>query len=240
MEYKDIFINNSQTTIEKPEQRKLSFSRNDLDNILNNDYQPQKLINLFKKNFQTEYDADAGTWEGYSIEEHTLMVLNQFEKYFSQKLLPNNIDKNFFRVLLTLHDIGKPKAIMKGNKDLQHQYSTQIITNVLTQLQFNQDQIKLAQALISTDALGIYIDHNTYNESLNNIKQLSLYSNQNPTDFFELLTILYQVDASSYTKDSGGKKSLDHLFEFKPKEHTIRFSSKVNQHVEKLRQNITN
>src|SRR3989344_8801894 len=75
-------------------EQKLSFARKDLDNVLNQkSFQPENLVGIFEKDFGADYEADAGVWEGYSIKEHTLMVMNQYEKYFGDKPLPANMDR---------------------------------------------------------------------------------------------------------------------------------------------------
>ena len=94
---------------------KLSFSRVELDRVLEgSDYAPEKLVALFERDFAKEFASDAGVWQGYSVKQHTLMVMGQFEKYYGNITLPANIDKNFFRVILALHDIGVPAAIREG------------------------------------------------------------------------------------------------------------------------------
>ena len=55
-------------------------------------------------------------------------------------------------------------------------------------------------------------------------------------DFFKLLSILYKVDAGSYTEDAGGKRSLDELFSFHPKEGTMSFSPEFHERFKKLEQ----
>ena len=50
------------------------------------DYTPEKLIDLFKEDDRVAtLLAQPAVREGYSIEEHTLMVLRQFEKYSRTK-----------------------------------------------------------------------------------------------------------------------------------------------------------
>lgn len=105
-------------------EKKLSFGRKDLDTVLNqNPFKPEDLVGLFTKDWGLDYEADAGVWEGYTIRQHTLMVMGQFEKYFSHSSLPANMDRNLFRATLALHDIGKPEAIRMGGKHLQHEYT---------------------------------------------------------------------------------------------------------------------
>ena len=76
------------------------------------------LVGFFEKRHPHIYSGDVGVWEGYTLKEHTLMVLNQYEKYFGDKKLPGNLDHRVMRVALALHDIGKPEAVKIGSKQL--------------------------------------------------------------------------------------------------------------------------
>ena len=217
----------------------LHFDRKELDRILQpENYSPTALVELFEKSFSHEYASGVGVWEGYTLKDHTLMVLRQFEKYFSNKGIPVRINKNFFRVVLALHDIGKPKAISKGDKKKQYQYTKEIIMSVLQALDFKDKEINTAAALVSGDPIGEFIKHGTLGESRKEIKKCARLAGQNVEQFFKLLEIYYKVDAGSYTKDAGGLKSLDHLFLFSPKKGTMDFSSGVKKKVGVLKKEI--
>jgi hypothetical protein len=122
------------------------------------------------------------------------------------------------------------------DKNLQHKYTVQIVDDVLSQLEYSENEIKLVRSLISTDALGDYIRYGDLEKNTQRIKGLAFYTGKNPMDFLELLTIFYKVDAGSYTKDAGGKESLDYLFEFNKENHKVDFSHKIKNTVEKLQQ----
>jgi len=95
-------------------QNKLSFSGTELDKVLeSSEYTPKSLITLFEKDLGRIFNADSGVREKYSVKRHTLMVIGQFEKYFTNQELPAGMSKNFFRTFLALHDIGKSEAIKK-------------------------------------------------------------------------------------------------------------------------------
>jgi len=57
-------------------------------------------------------------------------------------------------------------------------------------------------------------------------------------DFFDLLQILYMVDAGSYTKDAGGIKSLDFLFVFDNRRGKMIFSPETSYKINKLRKSL--
>ena len=131
--------------------KKLSVSRTELDEVLGTpDYAPKSLISLFERDLSKEFNADSGVREQYSIKRHTLMVMSQFEKYFSRNDLPAGVSSNFFRVFLALHDIGKSEAINKtGDKRNQHRYTISVMSAVFSQLEFSDRETKIALALVS-------------------------------------------------------------------------------------------
>ncbi|MFV1917254.1 MAG: hypothetical protein ACC618_02125 [Patescibacteria group bacterium] len=217
----------------------LPFKRKELDRVLRpKSYTPETLVDLFESIFSKEYASDVGVWEGYSLKEHTLMVLGQFEKYFFTKRLPAGVDRNFFRVVLALHDIGKPRAVSKGNTKRQHEYTKPIIKSVLKDLNYKDEDINTALALVSTDSIGEFIKHGTLDESTKGISEGARLAKMRVGEFFGLLTIFFKVDAGSYTENAGGLKSLDHLFVFNPEKGTIDFSPEVERKVKKLREEV--
>lgn len=145
----------------------LSFGREELNGVLEcPHYAPKDLVALFQKDFRKEFAADICVSQKYTLKEHTLMVMGQFGKYFSNKKLPAGIDTNFFRVILVLHDIGVPAAIKEGvkhgqscrkAKQQQHKYTIGIMGPVLSELGFSTRDMNIALALISEDRIGKYI-----------------------------------------------------------------------------------
>ena len=216
----------------------LSFSRTELDKVLESpDYTPEALVALFKRDFSSTYSKDKGVREKYTLEKHALMVMQQYEKYFSQRELPAGITNSFFRVFLVLHDIGVPESIKKtGDKHYQHRYTVEIMRAVLSQLEFSDREIKIAVALVSEDVIGGYVRGRYGGKGatgkLTNMADdagLPFY------DFLKLLLIFYQVDAGSYTEDAGGLKSLDHLFAFDKRKRQMDFSINVAAKIDQLK-----
>ena len=147
--------------------QKLSFDRGELEGVLNElDYTPEKLVALFEKDFKREFSSNAGVWEKYTIKQHTLMVLKQFDKYFNSIQLPLGIPHKFFRVMLVLHDIGKPEAIVRGGKQLQYEYTKRLMIPILSELKYTDQEINIATALVSADPIGSYLaKHNSAQKS---------------------------------------------------------------------------
>jgi len=219
-------------------QSRLSFSREELNKVLDSpDYRPKALTSLFEKDFDKELNADSGVREKYSIKRHSLMVMGQFEKYFSKSELPAGMNRSFFRTFLALHDIGKADAIKKtGNKHNQHRYTVAIMGSVLSQLDFSEQEVRIALALVSEDAIGGYIrGHCSGKEATEELEKMADDVGLPFYDFLKLILIFYQVDAGSYTEDAGGLKSLDHLFVFDTGKGRMDFSVNVAAKVDQLK-----
>lgn len=213
------------------------FSRGILDRIITQPTVESKdILDFFKQKYATEYASGAGVWEGYTIEQHTIMVMTQYDKYFSKVVLPLAINHNFFKVVLALHDIGKPEAIRLGGKHLQHLYTSGLISQTLPELGFNQRETDIAVALVSDDCIGNCVKGGDLEQSAQRIRTLAKERDLSPKELFELMLILYKVDAGSYTEDAGGLYSLDSLFVFDSKNGKMDLSSEPLKKIDKLRQ----
>ncbi len=202
-------------------------------------FSPEKLLQFLAADFGGIYAADAGVWEGYTIGQHTLMVLRQFERYFGTQVLPGNCDINMLRLILALHDTGKREAIACGDKNQQHLHTVQIIEEFFDALDFPEASKKLAVALIEEDALGKYIrGRQDVFQTAALIEQSAAKGGMVVRDFLELLTIFYRVDAGSYTEDAGGLKSLDHLFVFDHQKPALAFAPEIADKMEILREHM--
>lgn len=217
------------------------FSKEKLEEILNTkNYKPEDLINFLKIKYKDIYESDAGVWEGYSIEEHTLMAMNQFEKYYSDKELPIGIERNFFRFMLSIHDIGKPEAIKTGDIKKQHEFTIkEAQVGKLSGLwsHYSKDN-KLFKSLVGQDYLGTYIKGGDIDSTFVKILEASRKTDLSPSDFLKALEIYYKVDAGSYTEDAGGKKSLDRLFNFDQEKKELSFSKEVEDKFSLLKNKI--
>ncbi len=175
-------------------------------------FSPQGLINCLKQtnNLDSIYQKQV---RHYKLEHHTLLVMNQFEKYFSCMDLP--ISKNLFRLMLALHDIGKPQAFIEGNIKNQYKYTVNIINELRGILPFREDEIDLLVVLVSSDVLGMYLQYQINKDNaFNQIVLLAAKTNLTSLMFFELLTVYYQCDIAAYTKEAGGLAYLEHLFSY--------------------------
>lgn len=219
-------------------------AREEIDNILQSpDYIPQNLIEFLKRDLKKEFMADAAVWEGYTIEEHTTMALNQFEKYFSHSSLPGEFSVDTFRMILALHDIGVSAAVIEGTKrglDKREakkvgapKYTAEFMESVMGRLSYDRKEINVAKALVSDNPIGNYLVSGNF--QIASIKRMANESGMKMIDFFELLLIFYMVDAGSYTEDAGGQKALDYLFIFDTYQQKMTFSRDTLIKINKLR-----
>lgn len=182
------------------------------------EFNPEELVSNIKRDFNLtqEYSSPVGVWEGYTLEQHTLMVMRQFERYFSQNMDFSLIGKNEFRTLLALHDLGKVRAIMQGlDKSKQHEFNQNILPGIFRMMGVEKN-IYLMTAIASQDWIGSYIQGKiTLEDAISKIQKVSRDQYVDLHQLFNVLKIYYLSDASSYTVDAGGKRSLDNLFEFK-------------------------
>jgi len=217
-------------------QLELQFQVSELEEVFEDEnFSPEKLVTLLEKQFPNIYEQGTDVWEGYTLEQHTLMVMKQFEKYFSDKILPANIDKDNFRLILALHDIGKPEAIAKGGKHLQHEYTQQYVQKLFDKLEIDKNHTNSAVVLTSEDSMGRYISNKTNAlDTKTTIEDMAVKAGIPAEDFFELLCTYYKADAGSYTENAEGFKSLDSLFEFDEENRKLNFSSRIQDKIDQL------
>lgn len=191
--------------------------------ILSEVFAPGDLIEALKDHpeLKKAYEMDSGV-RGLTLEIHTLMVLSEFEKYFKHVRLPAGVTHAFFRLMLALHDIGKPAAHADGDKTKQHIYTQRILVQVAQDLPLNPRNVSLLMAFLSGDPIGYYLKGKTPVEmATRHIAGMAARSHLKLHDFFDLFTIYYQVDAGSYTQDAGFYKALEILFQYKYKHEKL-------------------
>jgi len=185
-----------------------------------------ELVAVMAAMFPWEYGADKGVREGYTLQQHTLMVLGQYDTYFGWKDLPQGTDRGLFRLLLALHDIGTPHAIYEtGDKRNQHRYTVEMMQRVLEVVGYAQLDVALALAIVSGDPIGRYLKgRETASATCEELVRLVGPTGRGPAEFLDILLTYYQVDAGAYTTDADGIRALDFLFDFDRKNGVMRFS----------------
>ncbi len=207
--------------------------------ILNSqEFNPKELLEALKKSPFIDYlfNSSTGVGEGYTLEEHTIMVMNQYEKYFSGRWKSPILSQEGFRLLLSLHDLGKPLALkVKGNTSEQHEYTMKLIPKILETLNVNVKEAEIIAGIINQDFLGDYVKGIESIELTGRRINIRAKELGVPiTQFFELLKMYFICDAGSYTLDAGGQAALDNLFIFDKQNSNVRFSQNTNSEIERL------
>ncbi|MDO8519515.1 MAG: alpha/beta fold hydrolase [Deltaproteobacteria bacterium] len=120
-------------------------------------FSPRRLIDLLMQDPELKdlWPVVVVPQERFTLEEHTLLVLKQFERYFSRAEFPPPMDRGFFRLLLALHDIGKPKAVLEGDSHRHHAYTAEIIARTLPRMGYG-DHVQIALAMVESD-FGLFV-----------------------------------------------------------------------------------
>jgi len=180
----------------------------------------------------------------YVIKDHTINVYNQFEKYFFDGFSKEN--KEEFILFLLLHDIGKSISYNNGNRQNQYIDSYNEVSKYGKELDISEDSMLLYKALLNSSYLGKYMENKFPLEGIYAlIKEQSEYAKLELGDFFYLLSVYYQCDIASYTKDAGGYPYLEHLFVYKngqkvynEKDKLLEFSSVFQERYNELNKKI--
>ena len=102
-------------------------------------------------------------------------------------------------------------------------------------MNFTQQEITLVESLIDGDLLGSFVQGKDITATAKEIIQKANLSGVSPDDFLNFLTVYYISDASSYTEDAGGKKSLDDLFVFDKENAKISLKPELETKIQDLR-----
>jgi len=208
-------------------------------------YSPINLLTLLKS-FPTLSQAYQKKVRHYTLEMHTLLVMSEFEKYFGNVNLP--ISRNLFRLMLALHDVGKPQAVEHGEKNKQYEYTITIINELKESLPFRNFEIDILISLVSDDPIGLYLQNAiNLHAAKSKIIELSNKGNISLSKFFHLLSVYYQCDTGSYTSDAGGLPFLEHLFVydngrkvFDNATNLVKFSPSVEKMFNELKNSLLN
>jgi hypothetical protein len=155
------------------------------------------------------YSRVVGKEEKFTLKRHTSTVISQYMNYFFIRNLPIVVPKDFFLLLLALHDLGKPLAIDQGDRNLQHTFTCRLINNIKEHLPFDVQNIL---ALINGDPLGRYFIGVELRKAIIEIRDMVKKSSLSLKDFFHLLIIFYQVDAGSYAIEEGENSVFSAIF----------------------------
>lgn len=173
-------------------------------------------------------ESSAQVWEGYTVEEHSIMVISMFETFWARNY--SSADKVFWRLFLLLHDIGKQVAVEKyGTKDRQHETTWPIMMEVLIAAQCDAVQLRRAQGLLDQDTLGNYFkDRITLEQAVQEVKKVAEIIDLSLLEALEMIKVFFTCDAGGYTQFAGGCYSLDYLFDVDLTNKKIEFADSLS------------
>ncbi|MGZ3805852.1 MAG: hypothetical protein ACXVB4_16660 [Pseudobdellovibrionaceae bacterium] len=135
-----------------------------------------------------------------TLEDHTRSVFIQFliESHYK------HLSKDFLRILpltIALHDIGKPFAIAKGERDEQHLFTLPLVRSFLKEKGWEESDIQRSLALIRFTGFGELLKGEK--SALDVAKEIIKISSElkvEAWDFYLAKRAFYLSDAGSYTQ----------------------------------------
>lgn len=146
------------------------------------------------------YSLPVGGPDGLSLEQHTLAVISNYQEYFvgTQKLFATEKE---YLLCLALHDVGKPSAVVAGDRHLQHGKTLEILGRLREVLSVSDDTLHRMKVLINADPIGKYLNPSSglsINEAIAEIRAMHHDLALPENDFFRTLIGYYQCDAAGY------------------------------------------
>ncbi len=182
-------------------------------NLINGDLyaQPHDIVEAAKRTpgYKDIFEASAGVWEGFSVQQHTETALQVFEDNYADKLPAKMLP--MMRLALVTHDIGKGVAIThEGSKQNQRAYNARYAQDFLLK---NGVDFKICELVLSMigDGLDQAADC-VIRRKPNSSKAFHYYcrqtigsflerqpDNAEITGFAQMMLALQTCDSASYT-----------------------------------------
>ena len=205
-------------------------------------------LKQYFKEMSFNYPSFSTDEERITIGEHALRVLRLFDKYrvFNGAAFPVTlIDRDKFRIVLALHDIGMSLVANRGEMKLKYEAAGQSIHWLIQQkefqekYEFNAQEEKIAEALVSNEPLWGYLnrrfDEVTCAEQIMEMADRAGIEIDDAgfVHFFQLVMIYFLCDAGSYSTLAGGDRRYDFL-SFDDAGGEIRLSGAEKERTDKL------
>ncbi len=173
---------------------------------------PHQLLDTAKQigEFKKIYESDAGNWERFTLEEHTETVLRNFDENFAdiipvEYLVP-------LRLAILVHDLGKPLAVSRGEKQNQKSYNAFYAKDFLRSIGIDSRMQELISAII-TDGADLAFKLQTQPQNENTRLAMEIYaedvlkrylgtnmiSSSQVQAFSQMCKILQLCDGGAYT-----------------------------------------
>ena len=218
------------------------------------DYNYRMVIACLKEitEYRDSYESKNSSKRNYTLEEHTEMVCNMFEKWFANSYDYSDFDISSFRIMLCVHDIGKPISLIKNDKYNQYKYTNEMIKRHERIFPLSNREFMNLLSIISDDPIGLYIRGKISTATaLDKIKRMNAMSEMDMVSFWDLILLYYQVDAGAYTSlgyigpasgfiekpklEKTFKKDNHGLFVYSLDKKRFQFSDEIEIRIEELR-----
>lgn len=159
----------------------------------------QVLIEVIRVLSGNDYSKSVGVSEGYYFGEHMLYVFRQFEVYGKKMFedLKTGLPLWFMRLIIVLHDIGKPSAIEATNDTKrQHEFTLDKVRQICVLFNVQSEITNILLSLFKKDYLGDLLKSNqSVLEVSENVKKAAKEAGLDVKTFYSLLKVSYFQDA---------------------------------------------
>jgi len=180
---------------------------------------PEEYLNSLCENpsLKELFDRSAQVSEGYTVKEHTQLVLQVAldNRSVIEPRIQNIMPWDDFILFLALHDIGKGKVSEQEDvgfsnhitfKARELENTRQILAEILPILGKKEEDAALFCVFLEHDLIGEYLkEESILEETFERLIEMSVASNTSLMDFLEFMTAFHLCDAGSYP-------TLQHLF----------------------------
>lgn len=180
---------------------------------LENDYyiKPESILALAKETpgYREIFEADAGNWEKFTLEEHTETVLRLFDDNYADIMPASTLP--IMRMALLVHDIGKSEAARQHDKQNQRAYNLYYAEDFMRKNKISSANQKLILSMIGTGsdyAASWGIDHDPEidqaffkfcKKTMQDYLGTKFVDKSTVTGFRDMLMVLQTCDSAAYT-----------------------------------------
>lgn len=99
------------------------------------------------------WDKIVAPREGLTLEDHIRLVLGLYLNFLFHRPLPAPVSRDFFMLVLALHDIGKPIALARGDtsKASEHAHTLEILWDIFKVMGYDDWHFHMAAALVDSE-----------------------------------------------------------------------------------------
>lgn len=146
------------------------------------------------------FAAPMGGVDGLTLEDHTLNALALYEQHFEGRILAL-MSPASFKLLLALHDVGKPAAVAMGRPAEQHAGTLRMISDALFGIDWPRADIDKIKVLIDGDPIGACLNskhHLPLVDAAAMILAGAEHLHVSARHYWDCLIVYYQCDAAAY------------------------------------------